>query len=116
MKLHLIEQACGCFTVRVGGELKVRAHLCRWHSERHLQDGVCPDNGAALKLRLLEQGCCGSAVRGGGGLKVRALSLPPARSWRELDGTIRTLQASACETGPPLKLRLIEQACGCALV
>ena len=32
MDLRLIEQACGCCTVRGGRALKVRARLCRWHS------------------------------------------------------------------------------------
>ena len=48
--LRRIEQACGCSTVRGGGRLKVRAHLCRWHSggeclpprprTRHLHAGL----------------------------------------------------------------------------
>ena len=29
MERRLIEQACGCFTVQVGGGLKVYANLCR---------------------------------------------------------------------------------------
>ena len=32
LNLRLVEQACGCATVRGGGRLKVRARLCRWHS------------------------------------------------------------------------------------
>ena len=34
IKLRLIQQACGCFTVRGGGGLKVRARLLCWHSGR----------------------------------------------------------------------------------
>ena len=52
MDLRLIEQACGCSTVRGEGRLKVRY------------------------LRLIEQACGCSMVRGRGGLKVQCASLP----------------------------------------
>ena len=97
---RLIEQAsCGCSIVRGGGELKVRARLCRWHSGAEcLPPGhghhSAPANGFALQrshhpaLRH-EQACGCSTVCNGGGLKVRARlcywhsgaeCLPPARS------------------------------------
>ena len=44
MKLRLIEQACGCSTVRGGSGLKVRARLCLWYSVGEClprQPGTC---------------------------------------------------------------------------
>ena len=83
IKLRLIEQACGCSTVRGGGQLKVRALVsaagtpvesaCR---HDHAPDTCCKRfdfaTEAAIKLRLIEQACGCSMVRGGGRRKVRA--------------------------------------------
>ena len=48
-KLHLTEQACGCSSVRGGGGLKLRARLCRRHSNQAPAGGwcVCLCDGAA---------------------------------------------------------------------
>ena len=71
-----------------------------------------------MKLRLVEQACGCSLLRGGGGLKVRGwLCLPPALVCRVLAAmTTRQLQVSAFAMNAVMKLRLVEQACGCSLV
>ena len=81
---RLIEQACGCSTVRGGGGFKrqVRARLCRWHScggeclpptttHLNLQVRLLLQRSCRrhVKLRLIEQACGCSTVRGRGGLK-----------------------------------------------
>ena len=90
-KFRLIEQACGCFTVRGGGRLKVRARLGRWHSDGECLPLVVRHQGPAggivfameaamklrliaqaMKLRLIKQACGCFTVGGGGRLKVRA--------------------------------------------
>ena len=49
-KLRLMEQACGCSTVRGGGRLKVRARLCRWHSR--VESACRQDHAPASGLPL----------------------------------------------------------------
>ena len=92
IKLRLvIEQDCGCSTVRGGGRLKVRARLGRWHSDGECLPLVVRHQGPAggivfameaamklrliaqaMKLRLIKQACGCFTVGGGGRLKVRA--------------------------------------------
>ena len=68
IKLRLIEQACDCSTVRVGGGCKVHARVCRWHS----------DHAHAVRALsfVKEPRICSTVrvggVRVGGGGKVRA--------------------------------------------
>ena len=66
MKLRLMEQACGCSTVRGGQAFKVCARLCLWHS-----DGEClpPRPGTGLQCGLQR-----SRHEAPTGLKVRATS------------------------------------------
>ena len=72
--------------------------------------------------RLIEQACNCSTVRGRGRLKVRAASLPLAFRWRalaarhEAPGTRHHARCLAFATEAAMKLRLIEQACGCSTV
>ena len=55
LDLRLIEQACGCSTVRGSGGLKVRACFCRWHS-----GGEClPPGPSSCTCRWF--GCCSGA-------------------------------------------------------
>ena len=128
IKLRLvIEQDCGCSTVRGGGRLKVRARLGRWHS-----DGECCfvfATEAAIKLRLvIEQDCGCSTVRGGGRLKVRARlgrwhsdgeCLPLVVRHQGPAGGIVFATEAAMKLrliAQAMKLRLIKQACGCFTV
>ena len=55
MQRRLIEQACGCSTVRGSGGLKVRACFCRWHS-----GGEClPPGPSSCTCRWFA--CCSGA-------------------------------------------------------
>ena len=69
IKLRLIEQACGCSTVRGGDRPKVRARLCLWRVRACRQDQPPAPAGAfafateaAMNLRLIEQACGCSTV------------------------------------------------------
>ena len=120
MKLRLIEQACGFFTVQSGGRRNVRARLCLlWRvlamRTMHRCRWFAFATEAAMKLRLIEQACGFFTVQSEGRRKVRArLCL-----WRVL--AVRTMHLHRCRwfafaTEAAMKLRLIEQACGCSTV
>ena len=78
MKLRLIEQACGCSTVRGSGRVKVRGRLLllalgwrvRATTTRHLQV-VCLGIGTTMELRLIEA-CFAGPPRCEQGVKTRS--------------------------------------------
>ena len=110
MNLRLIEQACGCSTVRGGGRRKVRAPLCLWrvlatvaiHLQCVLQRSrhEAPTDGASLRLlhgarRRQTQGACSSLPAG----TLFGECLKPRPAWH--------LQ---CGNEAAIKLRLMGQA------
>ena len=124
LRLRLIEQACTCSTMHGRGGLKVRARLYRWHwvggECLPPEGGFCaiaargrheaPTDRASLHLLhdarwWRTQGACSSLPRALGG-------------WRVLAATTTHLQDGGFffATEAAMKLRLIEQACGCSTV
>ena len=83
------------------------------HSDQTLA-GVCFFHGAVQKLRLMEQGYGRSTVRGGGG-EIKVMHVSAAGIWME--SACRRGQAPADDclcNGDAMKLRLMEQGCGCS--
>ena len=127
-KLRLVEQACGCSTVRGGGGLMQGAcsslplalpwrrvlHAARTRHEAPSRWRSAFATEAATKLRLIEQACGCSTVRGG--------SCKVVFQWRRVLHAARTRHEApsrwrfAFATEAATKLRLIEQACGCSTV
>ena len=77
-------------------------------------------NDAVMKLRLIEQACGYYTVRCGGGLKLGALEcvcVPLALGWKCIPprpcAPLQDLQVVCLCNDAVMKLRLIEQACGC---
>ena len=122
LKLRLVEHACSCWTVRRGGQLKMRARLRHQHScgeclspwssdwsstlvaarrcEAMAESACRRDqppcsavcNGATMKRRLLEQAYSCSTVHVDGGLQSACSSLPTASVRRVLAATTSHLQ------------------------
>ena len=120
IKLRLIEQACTCSTMHGRGGLKVRACLYRWH----WVGGEClpPEGGfCAIAARGRHEAPTDRAslhlLHGSGRRRTQGAcsSLPRALWWRVLAATSTHLQEVVfpLQRRPPLRLRLIEQACIC---
>ena len=113
MDLRLMEQACGCSTVRGAGELQVHSRLCRRHIGREClppRPAACSlvCNRATKKLQLVEHACSCSAVRGAGGLQVHSRLCRRHIGRRCLPQ--RPADCSLVCNSATMKLRLVEHA------
>ena len=123
VKLRLIEQACGCSMLRGGGGLKVRARVETVHAAatRHIHvqcvcSGLLQWSCHAASTGRASGRCGCLTVRSAGGLRVRAQLLTfNSRVQSDCRRDQAHAMCSFCN-GAAMKLRLVEQACGCSKV